>query len=57
MRKFLLLTMIAVFSAGSIFAQKSALRDAKRSLGRDDLNEARTLIKQAAEHDDTSTDT
>ena len=56
MRKFLLLTMIAVFSAGSIFAQKSALRDAKRSLGRDDLNEARTLIKQAAEHDDTSTD-
>lgn len=48
--------MIAVFSAGSIFAQKSALKDAKRSLGRDDLNEARTLIKQAGEHADTSTD-
>ena len=48
--------MIAVFSAGSIFAQKSAIRDAKRSLGRDDLNEARTLIKQAGEHDETSTD-
>ena len=56
MRKFLFLTMIAFFSAGSIFAQKSALRDAKRSLGRDDFNEARTLIKQAAEHADTSTD-
>ena len=56
MRKILFLTMIAVFSAGSIFAQKSALKDAKRSLGRDDLNEARTLIKQAAEHADTSTD-
>ena len=48
--------MIAVLSAGSIFAQKSALKDAKRSLGRDDLNEARTLIKQAGEHADTSTD-
>ena len=56
MRKILFITMIAVFSAGSIFAQKSALKDAKRSLGRDDLNEARTLIKQAGEHADTSTD-
>ncbi len=56
MRKILFLTMIAVFSAGSIFAQKSALKDAKRSLGRDDLNEARTLIKQAGEHADTSAD-
>lgn len=56
MRKILFLTMIAVFSAGSIFAQKSALKDAKRSLGRDDLNEARTLIKQAGEHAETSTD-
>lgn len=56
MRKFLFLTMIAVFSAGSIFAQKSAIKDAKRSLGRDDLNEARTLIQQAAKHADTSSD-
>lgn len=48
--------MIAVFSAGSIFAQKSALRDAKRSLGKNDLNDARTLIKQAATHQETSTD-
>ncbi len=56
MRKILFLTMIAVFSAGSIFAQKSALRDAKRSLGRNDLNEARTLINQAAQHEETATD-
>ena len=56
MRKILFLTMIAVFSAGSVFAQKSALRDAKRSLGRDDLNDARTLIQQAAQHEETATD-
>jgi len=48
--------MIAVFSAGSIFAQKSALKDAKRALGRDDLNEARTLIKQASTHSETTYD-
>ncbi len=56
MRKILLLTMVAFFSAGAVLAQKSALRNAKRSLGRDDLNEARTLIKQAATHDETATD-
>ena len=56
MRKILFLTMIAVFSAGSIFAQKSALKDAKRALGRDDLNEARTLIKQASTHSETTYD-
>ncbi|MGI6573005.1 MAG: tetratricopeptide repeat protein [Fermentimonas sp.] len=56
MRRFLLLTMIAFFSTGVLFAQKSALRDAKRSLGKDDLNEARTLIKQAASHEETATD-
>lgn len=48
--------MVAFFSAGAAFAQKSALRDAKRSLGRDDLNEARTLIKQASTHEETATD-
>ncbi|HBG57916.1 MAG TPA: hypothetical protein DDX07_07875 [Porphyromonadaceae bacterium] len=48
--------MIAVLSAGSIFAQKSALKDAKRALGRDDLNEARTLIKQASTHPETAND-
>jgi len=48
--------MMAVLSTGSLFAQKSALKDAKRALGRDDLNEARTMIKQAAEHPETATD-
>lgn len=56
MRKILFLTMIAVFSAGSILAQKSAIKDAKRALGRDDLNEARTLVKQAATHAETAND-
>jgi tetratricopeptide (TPR) repeat protein len=56
MRKFLLLTMIALFSTGAIFAQKTALRDAKRSLGKDDLKEARTLIQQASSHEETATD-
>lgn len=56
MRRLLFLTMIAVFSTGSIFAQKSALKDAKRSLGKDDFKEARTLIQQAANHADTSND-
>jgi tetratricopeptide (TPR) repeat protein len=48
--------MIAVFSAGSIFAQKSALKDAKRALGRNELKEALTLIKQAATHPETAND-
>jgi tetratricopeptide (TPR) repeat protein len=48
--------MIAFFSAGTLFAQKSAVKDAKRALGRDDLNEARTMIKQAVEHPETATD-
>ncbi len=56
MRKILFFTMVAFFSAGAAFAQKSALRDAKRSLGRDDFNEARTLIQQAAAHENTATD-
>ncbi len=56
MRKILFLTMIAFFSAGSILAQKSALRDAKRALGRNDLTEARTLIQQASVNAETSGD-
>lgn len=56
MRKILFLTMIAFFSAGSLLAQKSALKDAKRALGRDDFNEARTLIKQASTHAETQND-
>ncbi len=56
MRRFLLLTLIAFFSTGAIFAQKSALRDAKRALDKNDLNEARTMIQQAASHEETATD-
>lgn len=56
MRKILFLTMIAVVASGSVFAQKSALKDAKRALGRDDLNEARTLIKQASTNPETAND-
>lgn len=56
MRKILFLTIITFISAGSLFAQKSALRDSKRSLGRNDLNEARTLIQQAAQHPETAGD-
>ena len=56
MRKILFLTMIAFFSAGPLLAQKSALKDAKRALGRDDFNEARTLIKQASTHAETQND-
>jgi ABC-type oligopeptide transport system substrate-binding subunit len=56
MRKILFLTIITFISAGSLLAQKSALRDSKRSLGRDDFNEARTLIQQAAQNPETSND-
>jgi Flp pilus assembly protein TadD len=47
--------MMALFATGALFAQKSALRDAKRAYGRDDLNEARTLIQQAASNEETAT--
>lgn len=56
MKRILFFTMIAIFSTGSILAQKSALKDAKRALGRDDLKEARTLIQQAATNPETEND-
>lgn len=56
MRRILFLTMIAFFSAGSIIAQKSVVKDAKRAFGSDDLNEARTLIQQASTHSETAND-
>jgi len=56
MRKLLFLTMIAFFSAGTVFAQKSALKEAKRALGRDELKEARTMIQQASTHEETAGD-
>lgn len=54
MKRILLLTTLAVFAATSVFAQRSVLRDAKRALGSNDLNEARTLIKQAIEDSETA---
>ena len=56
MKRILFLTMIAILSTGSILAQKSALKDAKRALGRDDLKEAQTLIQQASTNPETSND-
>ena len=56
MKKLFFLTAVAVFAASALFAQKSALRDAKRSLGSNDLNEARTLIKQATTNAETAND-
>ncbi len=56
MKKLLLLSMVTIFATTSIFAQKSVVRDAKRSLKSNDLNEARTLIKQAIENPETSND-
>ena len=56
MKKILLLSVMTVFVGGNIFAQKSALRDAKRALGSNDLNEARTLIKQATQNQETQND-
>lgn len=55
MKKFLFLTMIAVFSVASIYAQKGAVKDAKRAIS-SDLNEARTLIKQAITNQETAND-
>ena len=55
MKKFLILSLITTFSLVA-FAQKGVLKDAKRSLGSNDLNEARTLIKQATEDEATASD-
>ncbi|MGV8964182.1 MAG: tetratricopeptide repeat protein [Candidatus Saccharimonadaceae bacterium] len=55
MKKFLILSLITTFSFVA-FAQKGVLKDAKRSLGSNDLNEARTLIKQATENEATASD-
>lgn len=56
MRKLFFLTTVVIFASASVFAQKSALRDAKRALKSNDLNEARTLIKQATENPETAND-
>lgn len=54
MRKILFLTVIAFISVGTLFAQNSVLRDARRSLGRNDLNEAKNLIQQASQNPETA---
>lgn len=56
MKKLLSLTMVTIFATTAVFAQKSVVRDAKRSLGSNDLKEARTLIKLAVENAETATD-
>ncbi len=56
MRKILFLSIVAIFAAGSVSAQKSALRDAKRSLGKNDLKEAGILIDQATQNPETAAD-
>ena len=56
MKKLLLFTTLTLSAATSVFAQKSTVRDAKRALGSNDLNEARTLIKQAIENPETAND-
>lgn len=55
MRKILFLSIVAIFAASSVSAQKSALKDAKRALGSNDFKEARTLINQATQNSETAT--
>ena len=55
MKKILILSLITTFSLVAC-AQKGVVRDATRSLKSNDLNEARTLIKQAAENPETAND-
>lgn len=55
MKKILILSLITTFSLVAC-AQKGVVRDASRSLKSDDLNEARTLIKQATENPETAND-
>lgn len=53
MKKILILSLITAFSVVAC-AQKGVVKDASRSLKSDDLKEARTLIKQAAENPETA---
>ncbi|MDD4247265.1 MAG: hypothetical protein PHO84_08960, partial [Dysgonamonadaceae bacterium] len=55
MKKFFTLSLITAFSLVAC-AQKGVVKDASRSLKSDDLKEARTLIKQAAENPETAND-
>lgn len=55
MRKFFILSLITAFSFVAC-AQKGVVKDARRSLKSDDLNEARTLVKEALENEETAND-
>ena len=56
MKRILFLTLVAVMSAGTMFAQKGILKDVKRAIDSNDLNEARNLIKQALADPETAND-
>ena len=55
MRKFLILSLVTTLSFIAC-AQKGIVKDASRSLKSDDLNEARALIKQALNNEETAND-
>ena len=55
MRKFLILSLVTTISFIAC-AQKGIVKDASRSLQSDDLNEARALIKQALNNEETAND-
>lgn len=56
MKRILYFTLIAVMSAGTLYAQKSVVKEAKRALDSNNLNEARNLIQQAINHPETAND-
>ena len=55
MRKFFILSLVTTLSFFAC-AQKGVVKDANRSLKSNDLNEARALIKQALENEETAND-
>lgn len=55
MRKFFILSLLTTLSFLAC-AQKGVVKDASRALKSNDLKEARTLIKQATEHEATAND-
>ena len=55
MRKFFILSLVTTLSFFAC-AQKGVVKDASRSLKSNDLNEARALVKEALENEETATD-
>ena len=56
MKRILYFTLIAIMSAGTLYAQKSVVKEAKRALDSNNLNEAKNLIQQAITHPETAND-